>query len=214
MRNLVRATGVIAGVLGGFAVALTGFATITTPFEEWPAFTTRRQRLLASYSYFTLWSNMLGAVVGAQYALGRRPARWAVARIDAVVMLIITGIIYNTILAKESTPTGFYSITNPITHGVMPVIVPLMWLIDRFIAGEGDVNAKNAFYSLALPMLWSGWTFYRGASTQGYYPYSFLNVANLGGRMVARNMAGVTASFVALMGVLGTAEKMIMRRAN
>lgn len=214
MRKLVRATGVVAGVLGGFAVALTGYATVTTPFEDWPAFTTKGQRLLASYSYFTLWSNMLGTVIGAQYALGQRSPRWAVARIDAVIMLIITGYIYNTVLAKESTPTGLYAITNPITHGVMPVIVPLMWLIDRFIATEGDINAKNAFYSLALPILWSGWTFYRGVQTKGYYPYGFLDVNALGSRMVARNMVGVAASFAGLLGVLAVAEKAIMSRAR
>lgn len=211
MRKLVRATGVAAGILGGFAVALTGIATCTTPFKDWPAFSTRGQRLVASYSYFTLWSNMLGAVVGAAYATNNRSSRWAWARIDAVVMLIITGIIYNTILAKDSNPTGLYSLTNPITHGVMPVIVPLLWLIDRFIATEGDVTVRNAFYAMALPVLWSGWTFYRGAKTEGYYPYAFLDVTKLGSKVVARNIAGITVSFVGLIGALGAAEKLIMR---
>lgn len=212
MRKLVRATGLAAGILGGFAVALTGYATATTPFEDWPEFKTRGQRLLASYSYFTLWSNMLGAVVGVAYAVDKRSPRWAWARIDAVVMLIITGVIYNTILAKDSNPTGLYAITNPITHGVMPVIVPLLWLLDRFIATDGDVNVRNAFYAMALPLLWSGWTFYRGASTKGYYPYNFIDVTAHGSKVVARNMVGVTASFVGLTALLGLAERAIIRK--
>ena len=67
INQLVRWLGLIMFLLGGSAFILSGINSQIVPFENWPAFTSGPEKLLANYSYFTLWSNLLGALVGLGY---------------------------------------------------------------------------------------------------------------------------------------------------
>ncbi|MEJ5927661.1 Pr6Pr family membrane protein [Corynebacterium sp. H128] len=206
MRTLVRRTGTLAGLLGGVAVALSGYQAATTTFQTWPAFKTPQQKLIAHYSYFTLWSNIIGTVVSAQYAVGKRPTRLAFLRIDAVTMLAITGVVFNTLLAKTTVVEGLGKITNPIVHTIMPIAVPSLWLLDRPSAPTKDVTPSSAAFAFAIPILWAGYTFGRGAQTEGYYPYDFLNPTILGYPTAVRNVCAVGAAIGALICAMAAAE--------
>lgn len=211
MRKLVRRTGALTAVLGGAAIALSGYQAATTVFQDWPAFETPKQKLINHYSYFTLWSNIIGALVSAQYAVGKRPARLAFLRINAVTMLVITGLVYNTLLAKTSIVEGLGKITNPIVHTIMPIAVPALWLLDRPGAPTQDVTRNSAAFAFAIPLLWAAYTFNRGIRTQGYYPYDFLNPTILGYPTAVRNVCAVGAVTAALIGAMSVAERALTK---
>ena len=93
INQLVRWLGLIMFLLGGSAFILSGINSQIVPFENWPAFTSGPEKLLANYSYFTLWSNLLGAFVGLGYFTNFRrvsPTLAKVVRIDAALMLTVT----------------------------------------------------------------------------------------------------------------------------
>ena len=93
INQLVRWLGLIMFLLGGSAFILSGINSQIVPFENWPAFTSGPEKLLANYSYFTLWSNLLGALVGLGYFTNFRrvsPTLAKVVRIDAALMLTVT----------------------------------------------------------------------------------------------------------------------------
>ena len=115
--TVVRVLGLIAFLLATAAVVVSGVHNARNPFEEFPAFDTPGQKLIATYSYFTLWSNIVGAGLGLAYFLGNHESRWAAAaRIDAAMMLLVTGLVYNFVLADGSPSVGTYRFTNPVEH--------------------------------------------------------------------------------------------------
>ncbi|MDU0478959.1 Pr6Pr family membrane protein [Staphylococcus chromogenes] len=212
MKKFVRRGGLVASVFGGLAVALSGYQSATTPFREWLDFDTPAKKLIAHYSYFTLWSNIIGTFVAAQYALGKRPTKLAFLRIDAVTMLVVTGAVFNLVLAKTTVVEGLGKFTNPIVHTAMPIALPALWLADRTTTSEPDMTADAIAWSFAIPSAWLLYTFLRGPQVGGYYPYEFLNPTVLGYPTAVRNVAGVTATLGVLIAAMKAAEQRIQQR--
>lgn len=208
MKKLVRGLGAVSAAVGGVGVALSGYHSATHPFVDWPEFKTPKQKLITHYSYFTLWSNILGTAVAAQYALGQRPKNARVLRINAVTMLAVTGVVFNTILAKDSVIEGLLKITNPIVHTFMPIAIPALWALDRTDAEVKDVTGSTAAWSFALPLAWAGYTFVRGKQTEGYYPYDFINPRLLGYPAAVRNVALVGVASGLLVAAMAGVEKL------
>jgi hypothetical protein len=89
-------------------------------------------RLVRTFSFFTVQSNVLSGVVSWQ--LARRPARdgsaWRIVRLDALFGIAVTGIVYSTVLAKIHEPHGWRETTsNTLVHYVVPVLMVLGWLL-------------------------------------------------------------------------------------
>lgn len=212
MRNLVRRGGLLASIIGGAAVALSGYQSATTEFRDWPAFKTPRQKLTTHYSYFTLWSNIIGTYAAAEYARGKTPKQTAFLRADAVTMLAITGVVFNTLLAKTTVVEGLGKFTNPVVHGAMPIALPALWLADRASKDSTtrELDAGTIAQSLIIPVGWLAYTLARGPRTGGYYPYLFLNPRELGYPTALRNVGGVAVSFAALLAAMVATEKRLV----
>lgn len=129
----------------------------------------------------------------------------SIARVDAVAMLATTGIVFNTILAKDSVIEGLLKFTNPIVHTIMPVAVPALWLLDD--RPSPDLTAKNIAWSFAFPLAWAGYAFARGVQTDGYYPYDFINPKLLGYPTAIRNILVVSAGHGALVAAMTAWER-------
>jgi uncharacterized membrane protein len=89
-------------------------------------------RLLRTLSFFTIQSNILAAVSSAQ--LARRPDRdgavWRIVRLDALLGITVTGIVYSTVLARIHEPAGWEQVsTNTVFHYVVPIMMVLGWLL-------------------------------------------------------------------------------------
>lgn len=159
---------------------------------------------VADYSaYFTVWSNILVAVVFAVLAL--RPGRGGhlvrVLLFDALLMILITGIVYNAVIAPALPPReGLDLVLSTLEHVVTPLAALGTWLL---VGPRGWLGRSTILPTLYLPIGWVVLTLVRGAIIDAY-PYGFLNVVALGYGMALLNVAVILAMGIALcIGLIG-----------
>ncbi len=98
-------------------------------------------------------------------------AMWRALRLDSVLMITITGLVYNLLLA-EAGKTGWDLLSNTLLHWVVPLLTPIVWII----AGpRGLISVRTIALAMVLPLLWAAFALVRGAAV-GAYPYPFLDV--------------------------------------
>lgn len=148
-------------------------AGVATPLE----------RLFDWLTYFTVWSNIVVAIVVTMLVLrpalffraDRTGAVWRALRLDTVLMITITGVVYNLLLSTGGL-TGWQFWSNAFQHIITPIVTVLVWIV----AGpRGLVTWRVIAGSLVLPLVWAAWALVRGAAI-GAYPYPFLDVATKG----------------------------------
>ena len=148
-------------------------------------------RFVRMFSFFTVQSNMLVAV--AAFSLALAPARdgrlWRVLRLDALVGISATGVVYTTVLRVQHELHGWAVATDAVFHYVVPLAVVLGWLV---FGPRPRCDARTAGLSLAWPVAWLAYTLLHGYVT-GWYPYPFINVTAHGYAVVALNAVAVTA---------------------
>jgi len=134
-------------------------------------------RIFDTISYFTFWTALLAAIVMTILAI--RPQAdhpfLRVLRLDALLMAIVTGLIFNTML-DGGAHTGADWWSNNLLHVWGPVTTIVVWLI----AGPRDwLKASTIWLSLILPLTWVAIVLVRGAAI-GAYPYPFIDVTTKG----------------------------------
>lgn len=177
--------------IGGFAielvVAITGGPGIAP---------THAERIVRLFSYFTIQSNLL--IGGVSLALALDPRRdgqlFRVLRLDALLCIAVTGIVYNTVLRGIVELTGAGLVSNTMLHLLAPVFAVVVWL---WAGPRPRVDARTVWWSVVYPIAWLGYTFLRGAVT-GWYPYPFLDVHVLGYAGALTNATLVAVVFLAL----------------
>lgn len=148
-------------------------------------------RVVDSLSYFTNLSNVLVAVVLTM--LARNPDRggavWHAVRMDSLVMIVITGLIYAIVLAPDAQVEGLDIIVNAIKHYIVPAMTVFLWLL---VGPRRQLTFASVFTALVIPLAWAAYTLIRGEFIAAY-PYGFLNVVAYGLPAVLTNIAGVAA---------------------
>ncbi len=153
------------------------------------------ERLFDWITYFTIVSNIVVAVVLTM--LLARPALftrtdgigtlWRTLRLDSVLMIVITGVVYNLLLA-EGGKTDWDLLSNTMLHVVGPLLTLIVWII----AGpRGLISGRVVGLALVLPLLWAAFALIRG-QVVGAYPYPFLDVS-------ANGLASVLTFIVVIM---------------
>ncbi|WP_328470075.1 Pr6Pr family membrane protein [Actinoplanes sp. NBC_00393] len=157
-------------------------------------------RFVQLFSYFTIQSNLLLLI--AVTALALNPDRdgrlWRVIRLDALLGIVITGIVYSTILAGESDPQGAAWLADVGFHYVAPWAALLGWLI---FGPRPRIDGRTLAWSALWPALWIGYTLAHGAATD-WYPYPFSDVTALGYPTVLVNLGAVVVIATLLATVL------------
>ena len=166
-------------------------------------------RELDHFSYFTVLSNMLAAVVFTMLALNpnRTSALFRVLRLDAIIMMIVTGIIYNVLL-NTGSHEGWDFWSNGIQHIFGPILVFVVFVIS---GPRGWITSSTIFAALILPILWLGYSLLRGSVT-GAYPYGFLDVNAHGMASVLIFVLQIVV-FAIILGYLLMLIDAIMRKA-
>jgi len=134
-------------------------------------------------TYFTIWSNTTVAVV--LTALAVRPnlflrhdrvgGIWRTLRLDSVLMITVTGVVFNLLLA-EGGKQGLDWLSNNMLHVINPILTVVVFLV----AGpRGMLNVRVVFAALVLPLIWAAFALTRGAIILAY-PYPFLDAATNG----------------------------------
>lgn len=146
-------------------------------------------RVVNLFSYFTIQSNLL--VLAAAATLAVNPARdgrwWRVLRLDGLLGITITGIVYATVLAGDRPLDGLEVWLNAAFHYFCPLWTVVGWLL---LGPRPRVTWQVVGWAFAWPAAWVVYTLVRGAAT-GWYPYPFLDVTDLGYAVALRNVAVV-----------------------
>jgi hypothetical protein len=155
--------------LGGFTIEF------VTAIVSGPGIApTHAERLVRLFSYFTIESNLL--IGGVSVALAMDPRRdgpvFRVLRLDALLCIAVTGIVYNTMLRGLATLTPSGEVANTMLHVLAPLFAVVVWL---WVGPRPRVTAATVWWSVVYPITWLVYTFIRGAVT-GWYPYPFLDV--------------------------------------
>ncbi|GLY35007.1 hypothetical protein Amsp01_010310 [Amycolatopsis sp. NBRC 101858] len=171
-------------------VALTGLVTQVIATATDPG-----GRLANLLCFFTIDSNLLVAATSALVALGTaRTKLFAVLWLDALVGIIVTGIVYQVALAGLYELHGLSLFADTMLHKVTPILFVLGWLV----AGpRGALTWRTVWWSLLYPLAWLAFTLPRGAIT-GFYPYPFVDATALGYGRVTLNCIVIGLFFTAL----------------
>lgn len=137
-------------------------------------------KLLRFFSYFTVQSNIL--VLITSIVLMRRPSRegtvWRIVRLDSLLGIVITGIVYATILAPLVQDPGSRAsvIANALLHYICPWLSLVVWLL---VGPRPRISWATVAAAFIWPAAWIAYTLVHGAIS-GWYPYPFLDVGQLG----------------------------------
>ena len=153
--------------------------------------------------YFTILANLFAVLVLSGAAMGRvRPRR----EFMAATAMILVGIVYSLLLRESWNPQGAQKLADIALHDVQPVLVAAFWLS----RGHGRLSLRDVVAALIVPLAYCVYALGRGA-VEGWYPYPFLDVAQIGAAMVARNCAGIAAAFLAMALLLLGLDKLLGR---
>lgn len=164
------------------------------------------------FSFFTIDSNVIAAVAfltAAIWSLRHRrddenePAWLAILLVCASTYMIVTGIVYNTLLRGIELPQG---VTVPWSNEVLHVVFPLILLLDvLFAPRRRALPWSTVFVAAIFPLVWAAYTMIRAnlviAPATGadyWYPYPFLNPhAVPGGYLgVSAYVVGIAAAII------------------
>jgi hypothetical protein len=176
----------------GIVVQVVVTATTTEGF-----FRDNPDRVFNVFAYFTIQSNLL--LGGTCLLLAIDPDRWhsvvfKTLRLNGVLCIAVTGIVYHLVLAGSDTLSGGAAVANFFVHTATPVLGVLGWLI---FGPRGQTDSRVVGWSLVFPLLWLAFTLIRGEGT-GFYPYPFMNVTEHGYGTVLLNCLLVALLFLAL----------------
>jgi hypothetical protein len=184
-------------VLASLITQIVLTATDSAPHAGPPVHETAVTRFIRLFSYFTIQSNLL--LLTATVALVRDPRRdgrvWRVIRLDALLGIVITGIVYGTILAGQVELHGAAYLADLGFHYIAPWAALLGWLV---FGPRPRIDARTLAWAAIWPALWIGYTLAHGAATD-WYPYPFADVTILKYPRVLANLGAVVllAAFLA-----------------
>ncbi len=168
-------------------------------------------RIFDYFTYFTILSNILVAVILTMLFLNplRNGKVFRVLRLDTVLMITVTGVVYNLVLAADAKNVGWQVLANSLEHQITPIVTVLVWLL---VGPRGWVNVRTIAWAFALPIGWLVFALIRGAFI-GAYPYPFLDVVTLGYGTVFVNVLGIVVFALVILLILWGLDKAISRLA-
>jgi len=182
---------VTTGLIWQLVLIIHGTNVLVQPNGKLPSAGTRIVRF---FSYFTVESNILVAVVAATLFVNAAHDGhlWRVLQLDALFGITVTGIVYSTLLRGVVELRGAAAITNALLHYAAPLLAVIGWLL----FGPRPRIAENTLVvSLVWPALYVAYTFAHGAISD-WYPYPFVDVVKHGYVDVLRNGVGLNLLLV------------------
>ncbi|WP_431926812.1 Pr6Pr family membrane protein [Amycolatopsis tucumanensis] len=129
-------------------------------------------RLWRLFSYFTIESNLL--VLAAALVLVWRPTFdgpvWRVVRLDALLGILITGLVFAIMLAPQVHLTGAALAATIGFHYISPWATIAAWLL---FGPRPRISWSTVAGAFVWPLAWLVYIFTQGAFTD-WYPYPFL----------------------------------------
>lgn len=163
------------------------------------------------FSYFTIQSNLIAAVVLIVAGLGLLRGRPAGERLDlwrgaATLYIATTGVVYSALLAADEP--SLFRWTNLVLHYAMPIALVVDWAAVRTSA---PIAFRRAIVWIAYPAAFIAYTLARGAVVD-WYPYPFIDVADRGYPAVLLTVLVLGAAMVALIWLMAWTTRLGRRR--
>jgi len=139
------------------------------------------ETVIRYFSFFTILTNLLVVVCCTILLLKQGTKAWrffsAPSTLTALAVYItVVGMVYNIVLRFLWDPQGLQFVVDELLHSVIPVLFIIFWLIS--IKGVA-ISWKNIFPWMIYPLAYFIYILIFGAFS-GFYPYPFINVADLG----------------------------------
>ena len=204
----LTALSALTGLVLGIGLAVTG--AYATKALEPGLFQSEGENALGRISdfamYFTHWSNAIVVIAFGLIALRGRAPRFLL--FDALLMIIVTGVVYNAILAPSSPPLhGWDLATNAFAHQITPILAVIVWAA---VGPRGWLDRRLIPATLVIPIVWIVLTVIRGAVIDAY-PYGFINVVHLGYAMAAVNVLAIIVLGIAICFLLIGIDRLARR---
>jgi hypothetical protein len=175
-------------------------------------FTSAAGRMFNLLFYFTIESNIIIAVTTLLLAI--RVRRWSATFrffwLAGVVGILITGIVYHAVLAQNAHFVGLWAVATQLLHTAVPVLALAGWLV---FGPRGRFTWPLVWLALVHPAVWLAVTLVRGALV-GWYPYPFIDVAQIGYARMAVNSAVLAVLFLAFAAAATLTDRVVLRRAG
>lgn len=176
-------------------LALLGWATLVLGYMRFTGAMGDQGLSLAEatirfFSFFTIQTNVLVALVLTAFAIKTGPEEWLVhpfVRSAVAAYIVMVGLIYVTVLRPIEPLQDALSFTNVVMHYLMPVAYLLFWLTCVRKAG---LRWYDPLLWVIYPLFYLGFVLVRGKMS-GFYPYPFVDAKTLGYAGVAANTAGL-----------------------
>jgi hypothetical protein len=184
----------IAACLGWSALAIQLYLVLAS---RWALQASVMGGLINFFSYFTVLTNTLAAVVLTYAAFGREGGakRFFLApKVSSciAVSIALVAIAYSLLLRHLWQPQGWQWLADELLHDVMPVLYLLYWW--QCVA-KGSLRLGHLLLWLIYPVLYFGYALLRGEWI-GVYQYPFLDVSRLGYGQVLINALAIVLGFV------------------
>ncbi|MFN8145858.1 MAG: Pr6Pr family membrane protein [Candidatus Nanopelagicales bacterium] len=154
-------------------------------------------RLVQTLSFFTIQSNILVLIVAATLVADpERDGRiWRVLRLDALLGITITGLVFDLVLIHYVHPSGWQLVATIGFHYIAPWATLLGWLL---FGPRPRIDRTTFAWAFLWPVAWIAYTFVRGAIVD-WYPYPFLDVQEIGYGAAIRNTLVIVVLALVLM---------------
>ena len=141
-------------------------------------FETAAGRAFNVFSFFTVQSNVIVGITS--LLLAQDPTRSSTTfktfRLTGVVAIIITGVVYHSVLRQLLDLESWALVADNALHTISPVMAVAGWLM---FGPRGLTTPRIARLSVVFPVCWLVFTLIRG-SIVDFRPYPFVDVINLG----------------------------------
>lgn len=178
------------------AVALVVQVRATLQLDE-GFFDSDLKRVANIFVFFTIWSNVLVGITTGLLAIDpdRRSTTFRSTYLAAVLMIAVTGIVFQVALSDIHDLQGKAAAGDFLLHKLVPFLAVVGWLV---FGPRRMVTAAVVRGAVVIPVVWLAFTLLRGPFASDFYPYPFVDVADLGYARVLLNVAVVAALFLGL----------------
>lgn len=160
-------------------------------------------------AYFTFLSALMVCVTSAMLALrlDRRGRLFHAVRLSSVVCVMVTGAVFNLLLRGPDELTGVRLFNDTVLHMVLPVLVPLIWLV---LGPHGRLTGRTVMLSAVIPVGWLAVTLVRGPGLD-WYPYDILDVPGIGYPGVGLHIVAILGAYFVLACALWGLDRVLSR---
>jgi hypothetical protein len=173
-------------------------------------FAALHSRVVNVFCYFTVQSNILVGVTCLLLALrlDRRSTVFGVLRLDGLVAITVTFVVFHLTLAQLQDLEGAAKVADSFLHTLVPLMCVVGWLA---FGPRRSTTWRVVWLSLVFPLAWCAFALVRGPIVD-FYPYPFIDVRDLGYPRVIANCVLVGVLFVGLAAVAHLVDVRLSRR--